>query len=87
MRPIGYDCIFGSDFASVRATETHDAVTTLQEVASVDVGAPSDDLVFSPDGSRLYVSLGTTDAVAVVDTAARKLLTARSATLPSVYKA
>jgi YVTN family beta-propeller protein len=49
--------------------------TTLQEVASIDVGAPSDDLTFSPDGSRLYASLGTTDAVAVVDAATRQLVT------------
>jgi YVTN family beta-propeller protein len=30
---------------------------TLKEVASVDVGAPNDDLTFSPDGQRVYVSL------------------------------
>ena len=41
----------------------------------MDVGASSDDLTFSPDGTRLYASLGNDDAVAVVDPAARKLLT------------
>src|SRR5205085_1656696 len=30
---------------------------TLQETASVDVGASNDDLTFSPDGQRLFVSL------------------------------
>ena len=41
----------------------------------MDVGASSDDLTFSPDGTRLYASLGNDDAVAVVDPVAHKLLT------------
>ena len=47
---------------------------TLKEVGSVDLGAVNDDLTFSPDGTRLYVSLGKNDAVAVVDTENMKLL-------------
>ena len=45
---------------------------SMEEIASVDVGAANDDLTFDPDGKRVYVSLGNDNAVAVVDAAARK---------------
>lgn len=43
-------------------------------IARVTLDSPSDDLGFSPDGMRAYITLGRANAVAVVDAATHKVL-------------
>jgi YVTN family beta-propeller protein len=43
-------------------------------LALIELGAPGEDWVFSPDASRLYVSVPKTGRVAVIDTASFKVL-------------
>ena len=41
----------------------------------MELGGTSDELAFSPDGKRVYVSMGKTNQVAVVDAATRTVVT------------